>query len=118
MEQIINLDKGEKLDNIDYLKGNVTIIKNKKVMVRKSVLENMDIYSKEELKFIFTELKQYIAPIVTSVYIPSREQMEILNQYAPEFKVRFKVETPGAEKIMPITYEEYIKRRKNFSRYN
>lgn len=77
-------------------------------MVRNSVLENMDIYSKEELKFIFTKLKQYIAPIVTSVYIPSREQMEILNQYAPEFKVRFKVETPGAEKIMPISYEQYI----------
>ena len=71
-------------------------------------MEDIDTYSQEDLKYIFTYLKSYISPIVTSQYIPTRATMEILNELAPEFKVRFKTEKPGSDKLVPISSKEFL----------
>ena len=77
-------------------------------------MEDIDTCSQEDLRYVFTYLKSYISPIVTSQYIPTKETMEILNELAPEFKVRFKTEKPGSDKIIPISSKEFLEGEKIF----
>ena len=84
------------------------IKKNGKIIVKDSVLENIDTYSEKDLIYIFTNFKKYISPIVTSQYIPSVSTMEILKELAPDFKVRFKTEKIGSTPIVPISSKEFF----------
>ena len=88
----IDLDKENSLPELTSFQGIVNIKRNGRLIVKNSILENIDTYSEEELRYILTNLKPYISPIVTSQYIPSKRVMRILNELAPEFKVRFKTE--------------------------
>lgn len=108
MKLVIDLDKETELPKLTALQGLVDIKKNGKWIVKNSVLEDIDTFSEEELAFIFTKLKPYLSPIVTSVYIPSTKTMEVMKKLAPEFMVRFKTEKPGANKIMPISPEAFF----------
>ena len=54
-------------------------------MIKNSILENIDTLTKEELKYILTNLKNYISPTVTSQYIPSVATMRILLELTPAF---------------------------------
>ena len=111
----IDLDKKEKMPQLAAFQGQVDIKKNGKIIVKNSILENIDTYSEEELRYIFTNLKEYISPIVTSQYIPSASTMEILRELAPEFKVRFKTEKMGASLIVPISSKEFFEGEEIFN---
>lgn len=104
----IDLDKETSLPELTAFQGIVNIKRNGRLIVRNSVLENIDTYSEDELRYIFTNLKSYISPIVTSQYIPSRATMDIINALAPEFKVRFKTEKAGGKPIVPISSKEFF----------
>lgn len=45
---------------------------------------------------------------MTSGYIPSANIMRTIHKVAPEFKVRFKTEKPGSNKILAINPEEFF----------
>ena len=45
---------------------------------------------------------------MTSSYIPTAEMMEVVRKVAPEFKVRFKTEKVGSDKIIPISPAEFF----------
>ena len=93
----IDLDKGEILPQLTAFQGIVDIKKNGKIIVKNSVLENIDILSEEELIYALKKLKSYISPIVTSQYIP-----------------RFKTEKPGTNQIIPISSREFFEGEKIF----
>lgn len=86
----------------------IDIKKNGRLIVKNSVLENIDTLTSKEIEYILTHFKQYISPIITSSYIPTTEMMEVVRRVAPEFKVRFKTEKVGSSKIMPISPAEYF----------
>lgn len=104
----IDLDKESSLPELTVFQGIVNIKRNGRLIVRNSVLENIDTYSEEELRYILTNLKSYISPIVTSQYIPSSATMNIINALAPEFKVRFKTEKEGGKPIVQIISKEFF----------
>ena len=104
---IIDLDKNNELPQISLFQGQINIKKNGRIIVRNSVLEDIDTISKEDLEYILRYFKQYISPILTSVYIPNENLMRIIEKLAPDFKVRFKTEKPGTSKIVPISPDEY-----------
>lgn len=110
----IDLDKDSSLPELTSFQGIVNIKRNGRLIVKNSILENIDTYSEEELRYILTNLKPYISPIVTSQYIPSKRAMRILNELAPEFKVRFKTEKPGGTPIVPISCKEFFEGEKIF----
>lgn len=82
--------------------------KNGKLIIVNSVLENIDTLTEEELKEVFTRFKDVLLPVMTSVYIPSVSMMQLIKEYAPEMKVRFKTEKSGGTPILPITCEEFF----------
>ena len=112
----INLDKEKEIPKLTSFQGLVDIQKNGRLIVKNSVLENIDMMTEDELAYILRKLKSYIAPVVTSQYIPSIAQMNILDQLAPEFKVRFKTEKPGASLIIPISSKEFFEGERIFSK--
>ncbi len=113
-EVLIDLDSINELPELTAFQGRINIKKNGKLIVKNSVLENIDTLSEEELRDIFTNLKRYISPIVTSGYIPSPIAMKILEELAPEFKVRFKTEKPGTKSMVPISSKEFFEGEKIF----
>ncbi len=110
----IDLDKEKKLPPTMSNQDIVDIKINGKLIVKNSILENIDTLTKEELRYILTNLKNYIYPTVTSQYIPSVDTMRILFELAPTFKVRFKTEKDGADPIIPISIEEFFEGEKIF----
>ena len=112
----INLDKEKTIPKLTPFQGLVDIQKNGRLIVKNSVLENIDTMREDELTYILRTLKSYISPVVTSQYIPSIAQMNILYQLAPEFKVRFKTEKPGGSLIIPISSKEFFEGERIFSK--
>ena len=112
----IDLDKENKLPRLTVFQGQVDIKRNGRLIVKNSVLEDIDTLSQEDLRYVFTYLKSYISPIVTSQYIPNRLTMEIINELAPEFKVRFKTEKTGSDKIVPISSKEFLEGEEIFDK--
>lgn len=110
----IDLDKSDKLPQITAFQGQIDIKKNGRIIVTNSVLEDIDTLTEQELEYILANFKQYISPILTSIYIPKASTMEVIKKVVPEFKVRFKTEKPGANKIIPISPEEFLKGEKIF----
>lgn len=51
---------------------------------------------------------------MTSSYIPTAEMMEVVRKVAPEFKVRFKTEKVGSDKIIPISPAEFFEGERIF----
>lgn len=111
----IDLDIKQELPKLTSFLGLIDIKKNGKIIIRNSVLENIDMLTEEELIFVLKNLKRYISPIVTSQYIPSINKIKILSQLAPEFKVRFITEKAGTNPIVPITCKEFFEGEKFFS---
>lgn len=103
----IDLDQNKKLPKLTVFQGLVDIKKNGRILVKNSILENIDTFSEEELRWILANLKEYISPIVTSQYIPSVSTMEILTELAPEFEVRMKTEKVGGTPIIPMKNQEF-----------
>lgn len=110
----IDLDKSDKLPQITAFQGQIDIKKNGRIIVRNSVLEDIDTLTEQELEYILANFKQYISPILTSIYIPKASTMEVIKKVVPEFKVRFKTEKPGGNKIIPISPEEFFEGEKIF----
>lgn len=111
----IDLDKDETLPQLTPFQGLIDIKKNGKIIVKNSVLENIDTLSTDELRYALKNLKSYISPVITSLYIPSADMMKILDELAPEFKVRFKTEKLGANTIVPISSKEFFEGEKIFN---
>lgn len=110
----IDLDKSDKLPQITAFMGQIDIKKNGRIIVRNSVLEDIDTLTEQELEYILVNFKQYISPILTSMYIPKASTMEVIKRVAPGFTVRFKTEKPGGNKIVPISPEEFFEGEKIF----
>lgn len=110
----IDLDKKEELPSINLFTGRIDIKKNGRIIVKNSVLEDIDTLTENELEYILTNFKEYLSPVLTSIYIPNATQMEVIKKVAPEFKVRFKTEKSGANKIVPISPDEFFEREKIF----
>ena len=104
------------MPKLTAFQGLVDIKKNGRIIVNNSVLEDIDTFSDEEIKYILTHFKQYISPILTSSYIPTTSMMEVIRRVAPEFKVRFKTEKAGGSKIVPISPEEFFEGEKIFDK--
>lgn len=66
------------------------------------------------MEYILVNFKQYISPILTSIYIPNKSIMDVIRRVAPEVKVRFKTEKPGGNKIVPISPDEFFEGEKIF----
>ena len=112
----IDLDKNNELPQISLFQGPINIKKNGRIIVRNSVLEDIDTISEQDLEYILKNFKQYISPILTSGYIPNENVMRIIERIAPEFKVRFKTEKPGTSKIVAISPKQYFEGEKIFKR--
>ena len=110
----IDLDKKEELPPIPPFAGRIDIKKNGRLIVRNSVLEDIDTLVEQDLEYMLVNFKQYLSPILTSIYIPSARVMEIIKKVAPEFKVRFKTEKSGGNKIVPISPDEFFEGEKIF----
>lgn len=110
----IDLDKSDKLSRITAFQGQVYIKKNGRIIVRNSIFEDIDTLTEQDLEYILVNFKQYISPILTSMYIPKASIMEVIKKVAPEFKVRFKTEKPGGNKIIPISPDEFFEGEKIF----
>lgn len=111
----IDLDKEGRVPQLTFFQGVVDIKKNGRIIVKNSILENIDMIPEDELRYILKNFKNYISPIVTSQYIPNVGRIRILSEVAPEFKVKFKTEKPGTNQIIPISSEEYFEGEKIFS---
>ncbi len=110
----IDLDKSDKLPQITAFQGQVYIKKNGRIIVRNSIFEDIDTLTEQDLEYILVNFKQYISPILTSMYIPKASIMEVIKKVALEFKVRFKTEKPGGNKIIPISPDEFFEGGKIF----
>lgn len=110
----IDLDKSDKLPQITAFQGQVYIKKNGRIIVRNSIFEDIDTLTEQDLEYILVNFKQYISPILTSMYIPKASIMEVIKKVASEFKVRFKTEKPGGNKIIPISPDEFFEGGKIF----
>ena len=77
----INLDKEKTIPKLTPFQGLVDIQKNGRLIVKNSVLENIDTMREDELTYILRTLKSYISPVVTSQYIPSIAQFYYTNIY-------------------------------------
>lgn len=104
----IDLDKENNIPKLTTFQGQIDIKKNGKILVKNSVLEDIDTITEQELEYILTNFKQYISPVMTSMYIPSISTMEKICKLAPESKVRFKTEKPGSDKIVAISPKEFF----------
>ena len=62
----INLDKEKTIPKLTPFQGLVDIQKNGRLIVKNSVLENIDTMREDELTYILRTLKSYISPVVTS----------------------------------------------------
>ena len=111
----VDLDTETELPKLTEFPGQIDIKKNGKIIVKNSVLENIDTLNEQDLEYILTHFKQYIAPIITSIYIPTASMMEIIKKVAPEFKVRFKTEKAGTNKIIAISPKEFFEGEKIFN---
>ena len=111
----IDLDKEKNIPPITLFQGPINIKKNGRIIVRNSVLEDIDTISVQDLEYILKNFKQYISPILTSGYIPNENVMRIIERISPEFKVRFKTEKPGTSKIVPISPDEYFEGEEIFN---
>ena len=110
----IDLDNDGKIPQLTSFQGIVDIKKNGRIIVKNSILENIDIIPEDELIYMLKNFKNYISPIVTSQYIPSVDKMKILAELAPEFKVRFKTEKLGTNSIIPISSKEFFEGERLF----
>lgn len=68
------------------------------------------------MEYILVNFKQYISPILTSIYIPNKSIMDVIRRVAPDFKVRFKTEKPGGNKIVEISPDEFFDGERIFNR--
>lgn len=110
---LIDLDHGE-IPEVISKQNLIDIKRNGRIIVKNSCLEGIDTLKEEDLRYILENFKCYLSDVVTSEYIPSIETMKILFELAPEFKVRFKTEKKGADKIIPISSEEFFEGEKIF----
>ena len=112
----IDLDKtsNQEIPPITPFQGLIDIKKNGRLIVKNSIFENIDTLTNDEVEYILTHFKQYISPIMTSSYIPTAEMMEVVRKVAPEFKVRFKTEKVGSDKIIPISPAEFFEGERIF----
>lgn len=98
--------------NNDYIinkRGNsLDISKSGKILVKDSCLENIDTIPIADLKFIISNYQDILNPIATSVYIPSKETMQVLQDFHSNIKVRFKTSRPGTKNMIPISTEEFF----------
>ena len=101
----IDLDKSDKLPQITAFQGQVYIKKNGRIIVRNSIFEDIDTLTEQDLEYILVNFKQYISPILTSMYIPKASIMEVIKKVAPEFKVRFKTFLDNTDSILKY-YED------------
>lgn len=92
-----------------------TFRKNGKTVIVNSTLENIDTLTEEELKEALTRFKLFLSPIMTSMYIPSIETMKLIHKYAPDMKIRMKLEETGGSPILPITTKEFFEGEAYFS---
>lgn len=113
----IDMDKEETISQLTSFKGLIDVKMHGRIVIKNSILENIDTISEDELVYILKRFKQYISPIVTSSYIPDINRMLILSKFAPELKVRFKTEKPGTNLIMPISSKEFFEGEKNIFGY-
>lgn len=111
---LIDLDKEETFPQMISNQDLIDIKRNGRIIVKNSVLENIDTLKEEELRYVLENFKDYISDTTTSGYIPSAATMKVLFELAPEFKVRFKTEKQGADKIIPISSEEFFEGEKIF----
>ena len=105
---LIDLDKENKIPKLTAFQGQIDIKKNGKMIVKNSVLEDIDTLTEQELAYILTNFKQYISPVMTSMYIPSTHIMNLIQKLTPECTVRFKTEKPGSDKIVAISPKEFF----------
>lgn len=105
---LIDLDKEETIPQLTSFKGLIDVKMHGRIVIRNSILENIDTISEDELVYILKRFKHYISPIVTSSYIPDINRMLILSKIAPDLKIRFKTEKPGTNQIMPISSKEFF----------
>ena len=110
----IDLDKETYFPPITLFQGRIDIKKNGRIIVKNSILEDIDTLTEQDLEYILENFKQYISPVLTSIYIPNSSMMKVIKRVAPEFKVRFKTEKPGSNKIVPISPDEFFKGEKIF----
>ena len=104
----IDLDKENTIPKLTAFQGQIDVKKNGKILVKNSILEDIDTITEQELEYILTNFKQYISPVMTSIYIPSISTMEMIRKLAPECKVRFKTEKPGSNKLVAISPKEFL----------
>lgn len=106
MAIIIDLNKDYELPQDRNQKIDVKY--NNKFIIRNSILERIDSFSVDELRFVLENFKDYISDVVTSQYYPSFETMKVLEEMAPNFKVKFKTGKDGGREIIPITVQEFF----------
>lgn len=105
---LIDLDKEETIPQLTSFKGLIDVKMHGRIVIRNSILENIDTISEDELVYILKRFKHYISPIVTSSYIPDINRMLILSKIAPDLKIRFKTEKPGTNQIRERKYDKDI----------
>lgn len=98
--------------NNDYIitkrENSIDITKFGRIFVKDSCLENIDTIPIDDLKYIISNYHDILNPIATSVYIPSRETMQVLQDYDSNIKVRFKTSRPGTKNMIAISVEEFF----------
>lgn len=104
---LIDLDKNVIIDRAKIRKP-IDIKKNNRIIVKDSNLENIDTIDLETLSYILYNYKDYLNPVATSLYYPSKEIMAVISKFAPFLKVRFKTEKPGGSPIIPISIEDFF----------
>lgn len=105
---LIDLDRESIPENVASLGSNFSVKLRGKLVIKNGILENIDTLSSEDLRYILTSFKDVIPPVATSGYIPSPNIMEEILKLAPELKVRFKIEKPGCDPLLPISALEYF----------
>ncbi len=114
MSFLIDLDKTDSIPILKGISSPIDIKMHGKIVVKNSVLENIDSLKLTELEFLLLNFKDYIDNVVTSSYIPSAEMMALIARIAPDKKVRFKTARPGCDPIIPISAADFFEGEKIF----
>ncbi len=112
---LIDLDRDKSLDK-SKLEMPIDIKIGNRIVVKNSVLENIDTIDLEILEYILANFKDFIKPVATSLYYPSREVMSTISKCVPEMKVQFKTGNPGSTPIIPISSYEFFEGLEIFDR--
>lgn len=104
---LIDLDKTEIITKSE-IKKPIDVKKNDRIIVRNSNLENIDAIDLETLGYVLNNFKEYLNPVITSLYYPSKETMAVVSKFAPSLNVRFKTEKPGGSPIAPISVDDFF----------